>query len=348
MRYVPSHCLRENMILAKNIYSYEGRVLLAANISLTKEYIERIEKMGINGVYIEDDISKNIKIQNIISEEIRGEAVKSIRELYNAPNDLKEGLNKIERIAVQILNEILSNKNIMVNIVDIKTFDDYLFTHSVHVAVLSLVIGITLKLENKKLEKLAVAGLLHDIGKIFISKEILSKENNLSDKELDIMKTHPELGYKYIKSHYSIPPTAYVGILQHHERYDGKGYPDNRRGEAISLYGRIICICNIYDNLISKKSHRKPYLPSEAIEFIMAHSGQIFDPKLVKVFIRKIAPYPLGSILKLSNGEIGIVIENYEEFSMRPKVEILDTGEVYDLAYDSKFWNITIVGVENR
>jgi HD-GYP domain-containing protein (c-di-GMP phosphodiesterase class II) len=344
MRFVPSHCLQENMVLAKNIYSYEGIVLLAADVSLTKEYIDSIKKLSINGVYIKDDISKEIEIRNIISEKLRIEAVKSISLMYTDTSKLI--LNRIEMIVERILGEVLSNRSLMVNMIDIKSFDDYIFTHAVHVAILSLIIGISLNLDSKQLKRLTMGALLHDIGKVFIPKEILNKDEDITDEEKVILKKHPELGYKYIKKYYSFPPTAYIGILQHHERYDGNGYPDQKSGDGISIFGRIICICNVYDNLISEKPNKKAYLPSDAIEYIMGNSGMIFDPKLVKIFIKKVAPYPLGTIIKLSNGEKAIVIENNENCSMRPKVKNLEGDKIYDLTYDSDLKNITIVGVE--
>jgi HD-GYP domain-containing protein (c-di-GMP phosphodiesterase class II) len=347
MRYVSSYCLRENMKLAKNIYSDDERILLATNVLLTKEYIEGLHKLGISGVYIEDEISENINVKSVISDHLRIEAVKSIKKVYNNPNSLIKNIDKIENIAIKIMDEILNSKNIMISMIDMKTFDNYTYYHSVNVAVLSAVIGISLNFEKSKLEKLISAALLHDIGKIFISQKLLSKKEKLTKEENDIFKTHSEQGYKYIKNHYSIPVTAYVGILQHHERYDGKGYPDGKKGNDISHFARIISICNVYDNLISKTPYKEACIPSEAIEYIMANSGTEFESELVNVFLKKVSPYPLGTILRLSDGKQAIVIENNEACSMRPKVRIIDEGKILDLTYDSNSRNITIIGVEN-
>lgn len=346
MRYVSSYCLRDNMKLAKNIYSDDERILLAANVILTKEYIESLQKLGVSGVYVEDEISQNINIKSVISDELRVEAVKTIKDIYNNPNSLIKNIDKIESIASKIMDEILNSKNIMINMIDMKTFNNYMYYHSVNVAVLSAVIGISLNFEKSKLEKLVSAALLHDIGKVFISKGILDKKEELTEEENDILKTHSEEGYKYIKNHYNIPVTSYVGILQHHERYDGKGYPDGKKGKEISHFGRIINICNVYDNLVSKTPFKEAYIPSEAIEYIMANSGTEFEPELVNIFLKKVSPYPIGTVLKLSNGKQVIVIENNEECSMRPKVKVINEEEVLDLTYDSNCRNITIISVE--
>lgn len=346
MRYVPSNCLREGMVLGKNIYSKGGVVLLAKDVVLTQKYIEDIQKLVINGVYIEDRISENIKIQNVISEELRIGAVKTIRGIYNNPKSIVKTLNTVEIIAKNMMEQILSNKSIMINMIDIKNYDDYMYSHSVNVGVLAGVMGIALNLHEVKLEKLITSALLHDIGKVFIPKHIMNKTEKLMDNEEKIVQSHVEKGYRYIKQFYNIPVTAYVGILQHHERYDGKGYPDGKKGENISLFGRIICICDAYDNLISETPSKKAYLPSDAIEYIMAHNGTIFDPKLVKVFLRKVAPYPLGTVVMLSNGQKAIVIQNNEMCSTRPTVKTLESGNVFNLTEDWNLKNITIVGVE--
>jgi HD-GYP domain-containing protein (c-di-GMP phosphodiesterase class II) len=337
------------MILGKNIYSQDGAVLLAKDVSITKEYIDNIKKLVINGAYIEDNISENISIQSVISDELRVKAVKSIRQLYNNPNTITKSIETVENISKNIISELMKSKSVMINMIDIKTFDDFMFSHSVNVAVLSAVIGIAMNLEESKLEKLVASAMLHDIGKVFISKDILYKIEKLTEEEEELIKSHPEKGYRYIKTHHSnsIAVTSYVGILQHHEHFDGTGYPDKKRGEKISLFGRMIGLCDAYDNLISERPDRQAYSPSDAIEYIMAHNGSIFDPKLVRVFLRKVAPYPVGTVLKLSNGKKAIVMENNEECSTRPVVRLLEGGSMLNLTHDWNCRNITIVGVEN-
>lgn len=347
MRYVPVYCLREGMRLGRNIYSSDGVTLLTKDVRLTDEYIKSLEKLGVNGVYIEDTVSYDIAIKSVISDELRVQAVKSIKGIYNDPSNVSNSITTVENLAKSIIYEILNNKNIMVNMVDIKTFDDYMYSHSVNVAVLSSVIGMAMHLDNTKIEKLTASALLHDIGKVFMPKDIVNKVEKLTKEEEKLYKSHPEKGYRYIKQYYTVPVTTYVGILQHHERYDGYGYPDGKRGEEISRFGRVLCLCDAYDNLVSERPNKKAYLPSDAIEYIMANNGQIFDPKVVKIFLRRVAPYPLGTIIKLSNGERAIVVGNNEECSTRPTVRNLENNTVYDLTYDKKLKNVTIIGVEN-
>jgi len=208
-------------------------------------------------------------------------------------------------------------------LIDLKVFDDYTFYHSLNVAVLSLVLGVALKYNKEELYKLGLAALLHDIGKVFIPKDILNKKGKLTDEEFEIIKTHSDKGFEYLKNTYNVPITTYMGVRLHHEKYNGGGYPLGKKGEEIYVYARIIAIADVYDALTSDRVYRKAMTPSEAMEYIMGNSGIMFDPNLVELFIRKVAPYPVGTSVQLSDGRVGIVVENYENFCLRPKIKII-------------------------
>ncbi len=209
----------------------------------------------------------------------------------------------------------------LVNMIDLKVFDDYTYSHSVNVAVLSIIIGVTMGLGRKELTKLGLGALLHDIGKVFIDKDIVNKPGKLTDEEFSSMKMHSKLGYDYVRDRFQLPVKSYVAVLDHHERYDGSGYPNSKKGDEISDFGKMIALADVYDALTSERPYRKALPPSEAMEYIMGNSQVHFDPELVKVFSRKVAPYPVGTLVKLSNGMTGLVVENYEAFCLRRKSE---------------------------
>jgi HD-GYP domain-containing protein (c-di-GMP phosphodiesterase class II) len=212
----------------------------------------------------------------------------------------------------------------MLNLVDLKLFDNYTFHHCVNVAVISITIGAALDMSKKQLYKLGLAGILHDIGKTFVPEEILNKKGKLNDQEWEIMKEHPFLGFKHIKENYpSLPATSLAGILTHHEKWNGTGYPSGKKGEEIFEFGRIIAIADVYDALTSDRPYRKGLLPHTAVEYIMAMAEDSFDLSMVRTFLKNIAPYPLGTILKLSTGEKGIVIKNTPNFGLRPIISII-------------------------
>lgn len=354
MRFVPTHCLREGMILGDNLYNNFGDLMLSRGTELTKEYVNSIHRLQYNGVYIEDDISKDIHIINIINDSVRAQTVKGIKDVFihcekDSP-DVKPDLRKAKQQIETIVDEIFAHRHLMVNMIDMKVFDDYTYYHSVNVAVLSIVLGVALKMDREELCNLGFAALLHDIGKVFVNRDILNKAGKLTPAEFDEIKTHSLLGCNHIKKGYGVPNSTYMAILDHHEKYDGGGYPNNLKGDNISWYGRIISIADVYDALTSDRPYRKAMLPSDAMEYVMAYTTTQFDPKVVEVFVRKIAPYPIGTCVKLSNGLTGIVVENYEELCMRPRVRIFmdNDGDVepYELEMaDHESLNITVIEI---
>lgn len=357
MRYIPIFCIREGMVLGKSLYGTNNQLMLREGTELNSNYIKAIKNLKYNGLYIQDNISADIEIVNIIDENVRNEAIKGLKKIFNSTENGKENksfennVKKISKIINDIIESVLSNKDFMLNMVDLKVFDDYTFYHSTNVAILSLLIGVSLNLTNNTLYELCLSAFLHDIGKVFIPKEILNKDVKLSDQEYEIMKSHTTLGHDYVIKAFSIPSRVCDGIIDHHEKFDGNGYPNKKKGRKISLFGRIIAVADVYDALVSDRVYRKGILPSEAIEFIMGGSGIQFDPEIVQIFIKKIAPYPLGTCVELSNGMAGIVIENHEDCCLRPSVKILKNNGlkiepfIIDLTNDVKYTNVIIINI---
>jgi HD-GYP domain-containing protein (c-di-GMP phosphodiesterase class II) len=193
--------------------------------------------------------------------------------------------------------------------------------------------------------------MLHDIGKVFIPKEILNKPGRLSDEEFEAIKSHSVKGHEYLKKFFDMPASSSSGVLQHHERFNGSGYPAGIKGNKITPFGKIIAIADVYDALTSKRAYRDAIDPSEAIEYIMGGCGSLFDPALVDIFLKKIAPYPIGTCVSLSNGMTGLVSENYSDCCLRPKVKIIKHGNIevepyfIDLKSDMSTLNITVTGI---
>ncbi|KNZ43374.1 HD-GYP domain-containing protein [Acetobacterium bakii] len=354
MRFVPTFCLREGMLLGDNLFGKNGELVLVQNTVLTEDYIRGIQKQNFNGIYVDDDISKDLIIANIIDERVRAQTVKSVKDVFICSESKSSGAKQkfisMQKQIEQIVDEILGNQHMMINMVDLKVFDDYTYFHSVNVAVLSIVLGTSLGFNKEDLCNLGLGAILHDIGKIFVKKEILNKSGMLSDHEFEELKAHSSLGYNYIKKGFSISTSSKIGIRDHHEKYGGGGYPNNIMGSDISLFGRIISIADVYDAMTSDRPYRKAVKPSEVIEYIMGSSCTLFDPDLVSIFIRKIAPYPIGTCVKLSNGLTGIVTENYESYCMRPKIRIFKDGDKTITPYeinlaDNTTLNITVTDV---
>jgi HD-GYP domain-containing protein (c-di-GMP phosphodiesterase class II) len=339
------------MIIGKDLYGLDGILLLKEGQRITEMNINRIQSLGFQGIYIVDKISEDINIQNIIDDTLRQRAIGAVKHIFNSLENKEEKKAEINLLNAKnfiedIVDEIINKKHLIINMVDLKYFDDYTYYHCVNVAVLSIVVGFTLGLSREDLWKLGLGAMLHDIGKVFILKDILNKRGSLTEEEIAIVQGHSEKGYDYLREKWEIPIKSYIAVLFHHERYNGTGYPRGREKENIQLFSRVIAIADVYDALISDRPYRKAVLPSDAIEYIMGASGLFFDPELVRIFVRKVAPYPLGSCVKLSNGETGIVVGNYEDACLRPKLRLLhkEKEDIYlDLKNDPESWNVTIV-----
>lgn len=340
MRLVPIECVRENSLLGKDIYTSNGKCLLRAGLALTNARLKKIREYQIFSLYIVDDYS-NSEIEEIIKPELRQKAISIIRETFSDieriasvhtfkkrnPTDYtqqeKRYFNSINKIAEELLDNVLSNKNVLFSLVDIKSMDNYTYAHSVNVAVISIIIGISLHLPKTELINLCIGALIHDIGKSFIPKEILQKPEKLTSEEYDIIKNHPRLGYEFLGRNLS--SHIKLIVLQHHERIDGLGYPNNILGEKISHLARIVSIADVYDALTSDRPYKRAMCPSDALEYLMSNTGTLFDYDIINTFCKIIIPFPQGTIVSLSNGDIGIVEETITNYPLRPMVKIIQS-----------------------
>ncbi|WP_053956278.1 HD-GYP domain-containing protein [Inediibacterium massiliense] len=326
--------IKPGMILAKTLQNIDGQILLSAGVKLKENYIQKLREIGINQVYIETEETSDIVIEDVICEQNRFEAKKVIRETMN---DLYMGrhaqMEGVFHTISNLLDDLLGNRDILLNLSDIKTADEYTFAHSVNVCVLSLITGIAMGYNRERLEKLGVGAILHDIGKVWIPKEILNKPAKLTEEEYKRIKTHSKLGYDMIKRYDYISSLSAIVVLTHHERYDGKGYPLGKKGEEIHEFARIVSIADVYDALTSDRVYKKKMFPHEAVEYLVSMGGHQFDYEIVKKFIAHVAVYPLGTMVVLSTGEKGIVIKVDHTYPNRPTIRCMYgvDGEKYDI-----------------
>lgn len=341
------------MRLARPLYRNVD-TMLAAGVVLTEHYIDSIQRCGFSGVYIDDDLSADIEIRTPISDELRCETTKSLTKIIDLAASGTSTKQKMPNIAPQvesIVDELFENRDIMVNMLDLSSYDNYTCSHSLNVGILSIVLAMGMGFPRSETVGIGAGALLHDIGKVFVNKAILQKKGPLTDEEFDIVKKHPKDGYEYISKRYHIPLRHCATILDHHEKFDGTGYPNGKIGTDISIFGRICAVADVYDALSSKRPYRDAMPPCECVEYIMGGSDSFFDPKVVDVFTQRIAPYPVGTSVKLSNGWVGLVVENYISYSMRPKVRIYQQDGQFvtpfeiSLKDDFNYLSVTITGL---
>lgn len=349
MRYIAINLVEDGMKVAKTIFNEQGVALVNANATLTSAIISKLEFLGYKGLLIDDEISADIEYkENFVSQELKlsiSKRLKSVLDIHaKDKSQLYDGIEDFKEIISAIIEDMFSKRELNLNLLELKMFDNYTYFHSVNVAIISLAIAYHLKLNKGDLLIVGIASLLHDIGKIYVGKTIINKPEKLSEEEFEIIKTHSKLGYDVLSKNSNLSPRTTVSVLSHHEHYDGSGYPNGLSGDNIILFGRIICLADVYDALTSDRSYRSGYSVQEGIEYLMANSGTLFDPELVKIFTSKIYPYPVGSSVRLSNGEVGLVLKNSEEFCLRPTIKIVCDNhcKIVDLINDKKYLSVII------
>lgn len=346
MRYLPTSRLTPGMALGQDIYDGAGRLLLGRHILLTEEQISNLEFLGFPGVYVDDEFSRGIEIQQIVSPEVRRQALKIVYDLFHTDmrkQEPSEAEFKLRKTVESVVDDVICNGDIMCNIMDIKSYDDYIYYHSIHVGILSVVVGARLGLPHDELCQLAAAALLHDIGKRFIDHDIVrGGKAHRGEEEQEVYRSHPKIGAEYLRETCRFSADVYEGIMEHHECYNGEGYPLGKKGGEIHLFARIIRIADCYDAKVSAFPAQKSLSPSEALEYVMALGDRWFDPDIVAVFARKVAAYPIGCEVELSNGQHAVVARNFENFPLRPLVRVVETGEMLNMRDDEKARAVTV------
>lgn len=339
MRLIPIDRVKPNTLLGKTIYDWDGRVLLRAGVALKESTIRNIKENNINSIYIIDKYSRE-EIEDVIKPEIRQKTINLVKEAFSTIERL-EPKNRIKnnkddytwqeesyfynigKMVENIITDMLRKEELVLALVDIRSKDDYIYSHSVNVAIISLMIGISLKLPQKRLEALCTGAMLHDIGKAHLPQRILYKNGELTENEKNVIKTHPRAGYRYLSSTYNVSALSKIIVLQHHERIDGTGYPDGLKKDKIMDLSSIVSIADVYDNLSTNANARKPMFPSDILEYLMSNVGTKFDYEMVNIFCRIVIPFPRGTLVKLSTGEIAVVEKTIPNFPLRPIVKII-------------------------
>lgn len=313
--------LKNGMRIAKNVYWSDGNVLLAQGISLHQGFIEKLKDFGITSVYIIDDLVGKIDVDELVTEQTKVEATKIVKEtMHNVKNSRSPEGERVIKIVSSITDELLHNPNIIINLVEVRAMNDYTFAHCLGASILAMVTGIGMGYDYERLKELGTGAILHDVGKAFIPDELLYKPGQLTKEEYESIKTHTKLGYDIISNCKDFSLSSALVAWQHHEKYDGTGYPFGLKGEAIHEYARITALADVYDALTTNRSYRDQIMPHEAIEYLRDSEGISFDPEIADVFLDKIAPFPVGSIVLLNNGEKAMVVKVNKELPGRPVV----------------------------
>ena len=306
---------------------------------LAAENIEWVELIKKTGPQEESFNSKAERRERAKKDYTYAKA--SVEEVAQKIKDGKGevGVRKTVRVMQDMVTNLIEDDEVYSAISTLRVFDDYTYTHSVNVSMLSMCIGRRINLSRRNLVNLGMCALFHDLGKIEIPNEILHKKEKLDDSELKLIEEHSVNSSRLMLKLKASPDSKariLVPMFEHHLKYDLSGYPHADWRKPLTLFGKIISIADAYDTLTSSRAYRKSLLsPDRALGHMFDRAGRDYDPILIKVFINIMGVYPVGTLMKLDNGELALVVSSpSRDFSKRPLVCILEKGD--DGSYKKK------------
>jgi len=287
------HELEPNVIgkrLGRNYYNVNGTLLLRKGVEINRRFLQHFEERGYKSIFLLNGDAGNSEQRNVVPDKLLASAPMKLKKVFlkfartelayqnNAKNELIE-------LAKELLFNVDGQVTRLNQVIDLKRHQDYLYQHSINVALYAILIGQKLQFHEMKLLKLTVAALLHDFGMLFVDSEIVNKASKLESPEFERVKLHTTQGFSHLVRQCSFDGLTTVATVQHHERYDGKGYPRNISGDEIHEFSRIITLADFFDAWTSDRPHRRLNSIENAVEYIRTHEKKIFDPELVKAFM---------------------------------------------------------------
>ena len=331
MRRIKTEKIKGWEILAKDIYSSGGVVLISKGTILKKDYVEKLLELQITDIFVEDEISKEIQIQDITEEKIREQCSEKLKEIlerfsFASQSEMRERL----KTATDIMEGVLLQEEVIYTISNVRNRSKNLYEHSLNVASLATLIAVRAGYTQKETKEIAMGALLHDIGYTNVDQKykglILAEQEENVQKEL---KRHVVYGYIEVEQQEWISPISREIILYHHERLDRSGYPFHMSGDKIKQQVRLVAICDAFDNMVYGHLEKRKKV-HEALNEIMKNSGIKYDAGIVKIFIGSVAAYPTGSMVCLNNGKKAIVLRQNAENPTRPLVRIIEQNKEGD------------------
>lgn len=326
--------LKSGMKIAQTILNDYGSMVIAEDTIVDDHIMKKLLNLSIDKIKVyEDDKENSVYISDGFMDEYN-ENVESVKLLLTEAAS-GNGINVIvvNKVVDTIVNRAIEKRDIVRCINQVKDVDEYTYNHSVNVSLLSMLIGKWLGFTQEKLQLVTQAGLLHDIGKVNIPLGILNKPGKLTGEEYEEIKKHSVYGYRMLENS-TVSKEVSLGVLMHHEREDGKGYPTGAKGDKINAFAKVIAVADIYDAMTSNRVYRGKESPFEVFELMEEKTIGELDTKVVYAFLHNIAAYYIGDSIKLSSGELGEVVYINPRHISRPIVKV---GEnYYDLSKNSK------------
>lgn len=330
MRRIPINKVKPGMINKKTVLGFLGQVLLCTGVQIKARHIYYLKRTGIEYLYVEDARMSGFAYQDLISSETRSQGQALVSDLFRdldalSPNPriVDNKKKEINSFTSKVVEELLENDNPVIQISDLRPYAGYLFAHSVNCCVIATLLASRMNYDRNTLKKIATGALLHDLGYINTPRLILRKPARLTEAEHAEIKKHTQFGYELFKKTRLFTARIAEIILQHHERHLGQGYPLGLRGKKISAWARIVAVADVFDAITSDKHYRRAYAVHEAVKMMQRWGEEYFDPEVISAFNSVAACYPLGSCVRLSSGEVGLVVANKVGFMASPTVRVI-------------------------
>lgn len=300
-------------VIAKDVISDKGLILAAENLVLNDFIISKLKTIGIKSVWIYKEVGSSYSYyEKSRKEKIIAGYKETVLAVKTALSNIAAGkrfeFSSIKNIAESIYQRMDSIDVIIQYLNEIKYYDDYTYSHCVNVGFYSMLIGKRLHMQESRLVDLIQAGLLHDIGKIKISNELLNKKGKLTDEEFQLIKKHSLLGYEILNSSTVIDTEVKDAVLTHHERLDGSGYPFGIKGDCVGEFARIIAVADVYDAMTSDRPYKRKVTPFDAFHMFLTSGLCEFDTSALNTFLLNFSTHLVGAKVKLDNGDIGEVV----------------------------------------
>lgn len=351
MQRISAIYARPGLELASPIFDNWGDVVIENGITLDARNIAQIEDIGVGELYIVNSKAEDILVNPLVPPELEGAISKALRRvmiecraMLTSRNQQPIDLILVNNLMDEMLETVLSENKGDPSIAGCFSLRDYNYVHPVKVAALSMLIGKSSGMDKKEVKQLGMAALFQNVGYVLLPQGILDKQGFLNNAEMKAVQRHPLYSSQILARYTGVGPEAANTVLQHHERWNGSGYPYGLRHRGISKAAMILGMTDVCFALASKRPHREEFLPAfaiehsivssqDAIEYVIAYSGELFDPDLVRVFAHVVPIYPTGTMVKLNDGRTGIVIKSNPDCIRRPRLRII-SGQARCIAED--------------
>lgn len=305
--------IQPGMHLSRPLISADGTVLLHEGIEIKERYIQYLRNNGITSLFIgepETGFAAQAAANGYDDPQYKQETMKAAREAVKQFR-VGKGINltRVQHFVTGLINQLDQKPENMLHFLDIRRKEEYMLSHAVNTCILSVMTGFALGFSGERLSELGLAALLHDVGKIKFPRQLARQfPYYLSRNDKEEYRRHCFYTLEILRENPNLPVNVVNACFQHHERWNGSGYPMGLAGESISEYAQIISIADVYDRLIAGMPHRRPTPVYYAAAIINRAAGEYFNPALVEKFNQNVAIYPMGRTVRLNNGQRGLIL----------------------------------------